>query len=336
MGPVMLDVEGTSLSAQDKEILAHPLVGGLIIFSRNYESPQQISQLTNDIRSATNGDILIAVDHEGGRVQRFRDGFSAIPAMGALWQQAEQSLEKAQSLAYASGQLIALEVMSVGVDISFAPVVDINDISEVIGDRSFHQSPEMVFNLAQAFIKGMHSCGMKCTAKHFPGHGSVQEDSHIALPVDHRDKSEIFGIDMQPFRQLMAANLVNAVMPAHVIYPSVDDKSVGFSSLWLQEILRGQLGFDGVIFSDDLSMAGAGSIGGFVERCEAAQTAGCDMLLVCNNRSAAIEVLDNANISVLPQSQPRLANMLSKSPVTYQQLTQIAEWRSARASLGLS
>ena len=347
IGPIMLDVDGTSLTEEDKEILAHPLVGGLILFSRNYESPEQVTQLTADIRRAAQSDILVAVDQEGGRVQRFREGFSTIPAMGQLWQQANHSIEQALLLANACGQLIALEVMSVGVDISFAPVLDIDDVSDVIGDRAFHAKPEMVYQLADAFIEGMHSVGMKCTAKHFPGHGSVKEDSHIALPVDNRSQAEILGIDFEPFRQLIHAEKVDAVMPAHVIFPAFDDKSVGFSSYWLQQVLRTQLNFGGVIFSDDLSMAGAGSIGGFVERTEAAQAAGCDMLLVCNNRAAAIEVIDNANIQVQPASQPRLARMLSKnsvnrsangsvnSSVSYEQLTQSKAWQQARKTLGI-
>ncbi|NMP33209.1 beta-N-acetylhexosaminidase [Thalassotalea sp. M1531] len=332
----MLDVDGTSLTSEDKELLGHPLVGGLILFARNYQSPEQVNELTRQIKASANGDILIAVDHEGGRVQRFREQFSAIPAMGQLWQMANGSLEEAKLLAKSAGQLVALEVMSVGVDISFAPVVDINDISEVIGDRAFHQKPEVVEPLAKAFIQGMHSIGMKCTAKHFPGHGSVKEDSHIAMPLDGRNKQEIFGIDMQPFKGLMQDNLVNAVMPAHVIYPDIDDKSVGFSPLWLQEILRGHLGFDGVIFSDDLTMEGAASIGGYIERSEAAQQAGCDMLLICNNRSAAVEVIDNANLIADPISQSRLQKMLPKTSINYSQLPQLAEWQQARTILGIS
>ncbi|WP_448211116.1 beta-N-acetylhexosaminidase [Colwellia sp. MEBiC06753] len=336
MGPIMMDVMGTSLTAEDKEILAHPLVGGFILFTRNYESPAQIAELTQQIRQHAHSDILIAVDHEGGRVQRFRSQFSALPAMGKLWQQAQQDLEKAKQLANYAGQLMALEVMSVGIDISFAPVLDINGVSEVIGDRAFHQDPAMVEVLAQAFVKGMHTVGMKCTAKHFPGHGSVKEDSHIAMPVDRRAQAEIVGVDMAPFTALIGANVINAVMPAHVIYPALDDKSVGFSPFWLQQVLRQQLNFDGVIFSDDLSMAGAASIGGYVERSEAAQQAGCDMLLLCNNRDAVVEVIDHANIQILPDSQRRLATMLSKTAVSYQQLPELAQWQAARTALGLS
>ena len=335
MGPLMIDVGGTSLNAEDKELLAHPLVGGLILFSRNFESPAQVAELTKEIREHANGSILIAVDQEGGRVQRFRDGFSAIPAMGKLWSMANESLADAKSLAETAGQLMALEVLSVGVDISFAPVLDLNGVSEVIGDRSFHAEPEVVAHMARAFMQGMQSVGMKSTAKHFPGHGSVQEDSHIAMPVDNRDRAEILGRDMEPFRQLIAAKMVSAVMPAHVIYPALDSRSVGFSSFWLQQILRDQLGFDGVIFSDDLSMAGASSIGGYIERCEAAQMAGCDMLLVCNNRNAAVEVIDGANLEIKQDSQQRLSHMIAKTPIRYSQLSQINEWRKARATLGL-
>lgn len=334
MGPLMMDVQGTSLTGEDKELLAHPLVGGLILFARNYESPEQVAELNRQIRQAA-GDILIAVDHEGGRVQRFREQFSALPAMGKIWQQAEQNIERATAMSYEAGLLMALEVRSVGVDISFAPVLDINDISEVIGDRSFHPQPELVTQLATSFIKGMHQVGMRATGKHFPGHGSVQEDSHIALPIDKRSKDEIIAIDMQPFVALNNAKLLDAVMPAHVIYPEFDELSVGFSPRWLQQILRGELGFDGVIFSDDLSMAGAASIGGFVERAEAAQMAGCDMLLMCNDREAAITVIDQANISVKPESIVRIKKMQAKSALPYQQLALLPEWQQARQALNL-
>ncbi len=336
MGPLMLDVQGLSLSQEDKELLAHPLVGGLILFSRNYENPEQVQALTQEIRTAANDNILIAVDHEGGRVQRFRQHFSKIPAMGDLWALAQHDHSKAADLSFQAGILMALEVRSVGIDISFAPVLDINDISDVIGDRAFHHQPEVVTHLAQAFVKGMHQVGMKATGKHFPGHGSVKEDSHIALPVDHRSKEDIIGLDMQPFVQLNKLGLLDAVMPAHVIYPSFDQLSVGFSNVWLQQVLRGELGFDGTIFSDDLSMAGAGSIGGFIERAEAAQQAGCDMLLVCNDRDAAIEVIDGANIAITAQSSNRVKKMMAKASLPYQQLSNLDEWYQARSALGIN
>lgn len=336
MGPLMLDVQGSALSQEDREILSHPLVGGLILFSRNYEEPSQLQALTKDIRESAKSDILIAVDHEGGRVQRFRDQFSKVPAMGNLWDMSSHDMARAKELSFKAGLLMALEVRSVGIDISFAPVLDINDISDVIGDRAFHQTPEIVICLAEAFIQGMHEVGMKATGKHFPGHGSVKEDSHIAMPIDERSKESIIGLDMQPFVQLNKKGLLDAVMPAHVIYPSFDKYSVGFSSVWLQQILRGELGFDGVIFSDDLSMAGAGSIGSFIERAEAAQQAGCDMLLVCNDRNAAIDVIDGANVKINEQSNDKIKRMLAKASCSYQNLSNLPEWHQARKALGIS
>jgi len=312
MGPVMFDVQGTSLSQEDKEILQHPLIGGLIFFTRNYESPEQITDLSQQIRMAAKKPMLLAVDHEGGRVQRFREGFSLIPAMGKLWQMSEQNLTLAKELAKQSAILMALEVQAVGIDISFAPVLDINNISEVIGDRAFHQQPDYVTELAEAFISGLHLAGMKATGKHFPGHGSVKADSHIDLPIDTRTRAEIFQQDLAPFKQLINKGKVDALMPAHVIYPEVDSQAVGFSRYWLQNILREQLGFNGVIFSDDLSMQGAASIGGYIERAEAAQAAGCDMLLLCNNRDGCVEVLDNANISISLVAIERLNKLLIK------------------------
>tara|TARA_R110000737_G_scaffold104679_1_gene137819 strand:+ start:506 stop:1525 length:1020 start_codon:yes stop_codon:yes gene_type:complete len=313
MGPVMLDVQGTSLSQEDIEIIQHPLVGGLIFFTRNYQSPEQIAQLSQQIRTAAKKPMLLAVDHEGGRVQRFRDGFSLIPAMGKLWQMADQNIVLAKELAKQSAILMALEVQAVGIDISFAPVLDINNISEVIGDRGFHQQPEYVSELAEAFITGLHQVGMKATGKHFPGHGSVKADSHIDLPIDLRPKGDIFQQDLVPFKALIAKGKVDALMPAHVIFPAVDSQAVGFSRYWLQNILREQLGFNGVIFSDDLSMQGAACVGGYIERAEAAQSAGCDMLLLCNNREGCVEVLDGANIVSASTSSQRLTKLL-KAP----------------------
>jgi beta-N-acetylhexosaminidase len=310
MGPVMLDVQGTSLSQEDKEILQHPLVGGLIYFTRNYQSPEQIADLSQQIRVAANKPILIAVDHEGGRVQRFRDGFSLIPAMGELWQMSAKKITLAKELAKQSAILMALEVQAVDIDISFAPVLDINNISDVIGDRAFHQQPDYVSELAEAFIDGLHQVGMKATGKHFPGHGSVKADSHIELPIDTRSRAEIFQQDLTPFKQLIGKGKVDALMPAHVIFSDVDNQAVGFSHYWLQNILRAQLGFNGVIFSDDLSMQGAASVGGYIERAEAAQAAGCDMLLLCNNRDGCVDVLDNANISTSLVGGERLKKLL--------------------------
>ena len=329
MGPVMLDVQSTSLSQEDKEIIQHPLVGGLILFTRNYQSPEQIADLNQQIRVAAKKPMLIAVDHEGGRVQRFRDGFSLIPAMGKLWKMSDANLDLAKELAKQSAILMALEVQAVGIDISFAPVLDINNISDVIGDRSFHQQPQYVTELAEAFINGLHQVGMKATGKHFPGHGSVKADSHVDLPIDTRSKAEIFKQDLVPFQQLIAKQKVDALMPAHVIFPDVDSQAVGFSRYWLQNILREKLGFNGVIFSDDLSMQGAASAGGYVERAEAAQDAGCDMLLLCNNREGCVDVLDNANISNLSISSERLKTLLKKDNNHWSSLKSNTSWQHA-------
>ena len=327
MGPIMMDVLGTSLTSEDKELLQHPLVGGLILFSRNYQSPEQLSYLAGEIRLTANKDILIAVDHEGGRVQRFRQEFSAIPAMGSLFRCAQGDIDKASNWAEQCGALMALEVQAVNIDISFAPVLDINGISAVIKERSFHQNPQHVAVLASAFIKGMRSVGMKSTGKHFPGHGSVEADSHVDLPIDSRSYQSIEQLDMRPFKALIENNDVDALMPAHVIYPKIDNKSVGFSSIWLQQILRVRLGFNGVIFSDDLSMEAASSIGGYVERAQAAHQAGCDMLLVCNNRAACIDVIDHSVLNIDATSSARLQRMLKTTHNTWSDMKNQPLWQ---------
>ncbi|MEW6996349.1 beta-N-acetylhexosaminidase [Colwelliaceae bacterium BS250] len=339
MSALMMDVHSTSLTAEDREIISHPKIGGLILFTRNYESPEQLSDLVKQMR-LQKPELLIAVDQEGGRVQRFRQGFSKIPAMGAIYQQAklitpsaDKLIHTANQLAQSMGHLMALEVQSVGIDISFAPVLDINDISEVIGDRGFHQDPMVVKSLATSFIDGMHKAGMKATGKHFPGHGSVKEDSHIAMPIDMRSKDDIFSHDMSVFKQLIQSNHVDALMPAHVIYPAIDSLPVGFSPHWLQTILRQQLGFDGVIFSDDLSMQGATTAGGYAERCEAAHEAGCDMLLVCNDRQGLITAIDKANLNINIESVVRIKKMLSKQTLTFDDLVNDADWQACQKQL---
>jgi beta-N-acetylhexosaminidase len=332
MGPIMMDVHGTSLTEEDKELLSHPLIGGLILFTRNFQSPEQLSELVKNIRIFAKKPLLIAVDHEGGRVQRFREGFSKIPAMGDLLDYAKQNIIDAQKLAKQTGALMALEVQSVGIDISFAPVLDINGISDVIGLRSFHKLPEKIIPLASAFIEGMQSVGMKATGKHFPGHGSVQADSHVDLPIDNRSYEEISSIDLLPFKQLIETGCVDALMPAHVIYPDIDDKSVGFSRIWLQDILREKLKFNGVIFSDDLSMEAASSIGDYVERSEAAQEAGCDMLLLCNNRDSLINVIDNAKLRHDKMSEQRIARMLKINDISWQSMKELSLWKELAKS----
>lgn len=334
MSPIMLDLAGYELSPEEKEILAHPLVGGVILFTRNFHDQQQLSELIQQTRRYARHDILIAVDHEGGRVQRFREGFTRIPAMGAIRQSCPDNMNQACDYARTFGWLMASEVQAFDMDISFAPVLDIHGVSDVIGDRSFSEDPEEIVLLASAFIEGMHQAGMKATGKHFPGHGSVKEDSHVALPVDRREKAEIFAHDMAIFEQIHQKQQLDAVMPAHVIYPDVDELPAGFSKVWVQDVLRKQMQFDGVVFSDDLSMEGAVHIGSFTERAIKALEAGCDMALVCNNPTAAIEILDNVPESYINEtSQKRLQRLRKTQNQSFDALKQQAQWSEAQRQL---
>jgi beta-N-acetylhexosaminidase len=279
-GSLMLDIAGTWLTAEDRHLLRQPQVGGLILFARNIESPQQVRELSATVR-ALRPDLLLAVDQEGGRVQRLRQGFVRLPAMRAVADNVN-----AEALAEHCGWLMAIEVLAVGLDLSFAPVLDLDhQRSAVVGSRAFEGDEQRATALAGAFIRGMGAAGMAATGKHFPGHGWAEADSHVAIPVDERSLEQIRARDLQPFAQL--SQMLAAVMPAHVIYPQVDAQPAGFSRRWLQDILRGELKFSGVIFSDDLSMAGAHVVGDAACRIEAALSAGCDMGLVCNDRAAA-------------------------------------------------
>jgi len=290
MRPVVLDVLGYELTAQEKEVLAHPLVAGVILFTRNFYDIAQLKALVKQIRLYAQKEVVIAVDHEGGRVQRFREGFTRLPSAGELLQ--HNSLEEAKKLAYASGWVMASELIACDIDFSFAPVLDINGISDVIGLRAFATSPDQVIALAGAYINAMQAVGMATTGKHFPGHGSVKADSHVALPVDNRPMSEIFNNDILPFKSLISQGALNAVMPSHVVYSECDEQPAGFSHYWLQQVLRRQLGFSGVIISDDLSMHGASFVGDHVSRARSALEAGCDLILACNDSDAAISILD--------------------------------------------
>lgn len=324
IGPVMIDIEGYSLSALDREKISHPNTGALILFARNYENPQQITALIAAIRAARSGDILIAVDQEGGRVQRFQTGFTRLPA-AALY--AERP-----DLAEAAGWLMAVELLATGVDFSFAPVLDVDcGVSEIIGNRAFARDADLAAQLAACFRKGMRSAGMAATGKHFPGHGAVALDSHLTLPVDERDLETLRHQDLVPFRRLIEQGL-EAVMPAHVVYPQVDRYPAGFSRIWLQDILRQELGFDGTIFSDDLSMAGAASVGDFTDRARMAQQAGCDMLLVCNNPSAAEQVLDRLPLKSDSDRQRRLQNMRAQS-IDSRQLFHSEKWQQVSTQI---
>ena len=318
-GPVMIDIEGLTLSQAEKEKINHPNTGAVILFARNYIEPDQVTQLINEIRAAREGDILIAVDQEGGRVQRFQTDFTRLPPVSIFAQSPE--------LAEATGWLMATELLAVGIDFSFAPVLDIDcGISEVIGDRSFSQNPEIASQLASDFRKGMVSAGMAATGKHFPGHGAVALDSHLTLPFDNRDLDIIREKDLMPFKRLIAEGL-EAIMPAHVVYPQVDSLPAGFSKQWIQTILRDELGFEGVIFSDDLSMEGAAAIGDFPFCAKLALQAGCDMILVCNNPTAADEVLEATPILHSETRERRLQAMRGQAQYTRSQLIQQDKWQ---------
>lgn len=327
-GVLMLDLNGTHLSDDEEILLASGVVGGVILFARNYQSPEQILALTSAIR-ACNSQILIAVDQEGGRVQRLIEGYTRLPPMGVLASRWREAPEQTQTQAMQLGWLMAAEMLSAGFDFSFAPVLDINiGLSEVIGERAFGSNATQVAALANAFMEGMHDAGMATTGKHFPGHGSVQADSHLELPVDDRPLDAIRSTDLEAF--VACLDSLDAVMPAHVIYPQVDPHCAGFSNFWLRDILRGELAFDGVVFSDDLVMAGAAAVGGIEARVDAALDAGCDMVLVCNNRPMALAA--KAHLEARrARPNPRLVRMRRRKAWKREQLMKSAKWTQARA-----
>jgi len=291
LGPVMLDIRGLELSDEERDLLRHPAVGGVILFARNFHDPDQLAALTSEIHALRDPHLLISVDQEGGRVQRFRDGFTRLPPAARFGALARRNPARARQASESVGWLMAAELRSVGVDFSFAPVLDLDlGVSGVIGDRAFASGVNWVSDLASAWCEGVRSAGMASVGKHFPGHGGVAADSHEELPVDGRRLADIEMEDLVPFERLIRRGL-EAVMPAHVVYPQVDPNPAGFSPYWLKEMLRGHMDFQGVIFSDDLNMAAAAAGGSYSERASAALNAGCDVLLVCNNRVAALEVV---------------------------------------------
>lgn len=335
LGPVMVDVEGLCLQSHEIERLKNPLVGAVILFARNYQNPTQLSELCRQIHEVRDEPLLIAIDHEGGRVQRCRsEGFTHLPAMrdlGELW---ERDPESAIALAREVGYVLAAELRACGVDFSFTPVLDLDyGASEVIGNRAFHSDPEIVAKLSAALIEGLAEAGMASCGKHFPGHGFVEADSHVAIPVDTREFEEIWAEDIKPYLALGHLKLPS-LMPAHVIYEKVDSMPAGFSKFWVQEILRERMNYQGMVFSDDLTMEGASVVGGILERANAAFDAGCDMVLVCNRPDLADELLSKLEHQSSAESIQRLTNLVPKAAfMNWQQLHNETRYVKARQAL---
>jgi beta-N-acetylhexosaminidase len=334
LGPLMIDLLGKELLPEEREMLQHPLVGGVILFTRNFESREQIKKLIDDVRAVRAPALLIAVDYEGGRVQRFRNDFTLIPPMRALGKLYDQHADQALQLARQCGWLLASELRSVHIDLNFGPVVDLDyGASSVIGDRSFHHDARVVSALAIAIMHGMRDAGMHAVAKHFPGHGAVVADSHVALPVDHRRYADM-DHDLHPYRRLIDNGLAG-VMVAHVVYDHVDSVPASFSSRWMRTELREQMNFKGTIFSDDLSMEGASIMGPMPQRVERAIAAGCDMPLICNRRDAVIQTLDHARIAIDPSVQVRLAAVRGGARFESSSLLASSQWQSASEAVKL-
>jgi beta-N-acetylhexosaminidase len=332
LGPLMIDIDGTELTPEDVRILSHPLVGSVILFSRNYRDVAQLKSLTQAIRGVRSPHLLIAVDHEGGRVQRFREGFTRLPAARALGRRYDEDRREGLALAQSVGWLMASELRAVGVDYSFAPCVDLDyGVSEIIGDRAFHSDPDSVAALAVAYMSGMREAGMAAVAKHFPGHGAVIADSHVALPVDRRNFVDLEG-DIRPYR-LLIENNVAGVMGAHVVFPAIDALPASLSKSWINGVLRGDLKFHGCVFADDLTMAGAAAFGGVIERTELAFAAGCDVLPICNDRQAVKSVLDHFGPDLgSPASQARVVRMRARGE-TPENLGADRQWQQTVMSI---
>ncbi|MGH8496013.1 MAG: beta-N-acetylhexosaminidase [Gammaproteobacteria bacterium] len=330
LGPLMIDLAGPALEAEDRELLRHPAVGGVILFTRNFVDREQLQALAADIHALRQPRLIVAVDQEGGRVQRFRSPFVELPAARLIGRRFEVDAHEAARLARETGWLMAAELRAAGVDLSFAPVLDLDrGVCDVIGDRAFHEDPEVVGRLAGAFMSGMHDAGMAAAGKHFPGHGAVRADSHVALPVDRREYGDLLD-DMRPYERLIG-NGLEAVMAAHIVYPEVDEHPAGFSARWLEGELRRQLAFNGAIFCDDLSMQGAAGAGDMPARVQAALGAGCDMLLICNDREAAAAAADEIAAPAEPPSQVRLMRLHGRPAPDREALLATQRWQTAIA-----
>jgi beta-N-acetylhexosaminidase len=332
LGPLMVDVAGFALTDEDRRVLAHPLVGAVILFTRNYESYPQLEALVREIRAVRSPPLLVTVDQEGGRVQRFRQEFTVLPSQRAIGHAYDIDPEAGRHLAWQCGWLLAAELRAAGIDMSFAPCIDLDyGVSEVIGDRAYHRDPEVVARLAIACMQGMRVAGMAATAKHFPGHGAVVADSHKSLPVDRRPLSELTD-ELLPY-QRMIANGLTSVMVAHVLFPAEDEAPAGFSARWIQGHLRGELGFSGAVFSDDLSMGGAAFAGTVPERARRALDAGCDLVPICNDRPAVLATLAELEGVADPLSQVRLVRLHGRPMAPRAHLLQSTQWSECRRAI---
>lgn len=333
LGPLMIDIQGTALSGEDRDVLRHPLVGGVILFTRNFESIEQLAGLIDSIHALRTPRLIVAVDHEGGRVQRFRKGFTVLPPAGSIGKLFGKDRRAGLDAAEQGGWLMASECMALGIDISFAPVLDLDyGVSSIIGDRAFHRTVEGVVQLAMAWTRGMKRAGMAATGKHYPGHGGIEADSHLELPVDDRDYVELRQRDMVPFERLIE-NRIAAIMMAHVVYPRVDSLPASFSPRWIRDELREGMGFQGAVFCDDLTMEGAAGIGDYLARARQALEAGCDMLPLCNNRDGVVQILDGLGEHDDPAAQLRLVRLHGRANFDLAALQARPEWKTARDRL---
>ena len=329
----MLDVEGLTLTPADRDLLREPAVGGVILFARNYESPSQLADLVAAIRALRSPPLLVATDHEGGRVQRFRDGFTTIPPMRRFGRQYDSDPGSAISLARTTGWVVASELRAMDIDLAFTPCVDLDwGVSEIIGHRAFHRRPDVVGELASAYSRGLREGGMAAVAKHFPGHGAVVADSHEDLPIDRRDFGALLD-DMRPYEKLIGNRQLAGVLMSHIVYSELDEKPAGFSAYWIQNQLRSQLGYDGAVFTDDLSMKATRQFGTMPSRARLALEAGCDMVLVCNDRPAASATVAALRDYSNPLSLVRLARLHGTGNVMRETLLTSDEWLFATERL---
>ena len=334
LGPVMLDIDGLALSPADRDLFREPAVGGVILFSRNYESAEQITSLVSEIRALRSPALLIAVDHEGGRVQRFREGFTSIPPMRRIGREYDRDAESGLQAAREAGWIIGAELRAAGIDLCFAPCLDLDwGVSEIIGNRAFHGKADIVAELAGAFSRGLRSAGMAAVGKHFPGHGAVLADSHLKLPIDRRDYGLLLD-DMRPYENLISNGVLTGVMLAHIVYEKIDPLPAGFSEYWIGQELRSRLAFNGAVFCDDLSMDATRDYGSMAERARLALQAGCDMVLICNNRDAAQRAVAALDDYSNPLSLVRFARLHGTGHPLRETLLASEEWQTVNARFG--